>query len=292
MGDTFPHIFLWERWTGEELGAYQSIGHTPKPSCSCSFYHIGSAEASDGEGLHEYEAVDWNCLWHRPSSPTSEYESDYDPSSMGRSLSAQWNGSQLTDTVLCPFHYAFDNVENFPVERELQEDPYRFAHFQGAVTGCEYCRISFSLGEGPCQRCSFGGALSIITHSSSGREIHNIADCGTLSVQGFLDLHGWTNVSVIWQHHVLHPDLLFADYKLGFFVLLIMPHCPNTDDMTEILIILKAAHHAPCQSEYYGHNSIEYAHRGWLADIIDRRNQAIDMMSSWRNTRRRITRKR
>eukprot|EP00971_Amphidinium_carterae_P185366 3680678-Amphidinium_carterae.1 len=116
----------------EELGAYQSL---PKPSCSCSFYHIGSAEASDGEGLHEYETVDWNSLWHRPSSPTSEYESDYDPSSMGRSLSAQWNGSQLTDSVLCPFHYAFDNVENFPVEGELQDDPYRFAHFQGVVPG-------------------------------------------------------------------------------------------------------------------------------------------------------------
>eukprot|EP00971_Amphidinium_carterae_P290595 5770176-Amphidinium_carterae.1 len=55
---------------------------------------------------------------------------------------------------------------------------------------------------------------------------------------------------------------------------------------------LKAPHHAPCQSDYYGHDSTEYAHRCWLADIIDRRNQAIDMMSSWRNTRRRITRKR
>eukprot|EP00971_Amphidinium_carterae_P288133 5720271-Amphidinium_carterae.1 len=55
---------------------------------------------------------------------------------------------------------------------------------------------------------------------------------------------------------------------------------------------LKAPHHAPCQSDYYGHDSSEYAHRCWLADIIDRRNQAIDMLSSWRNSRRRITRKR
>eukprot|EP00971_Amphidinium_carterae_P003716 73759-Amphidinium_carterae.1 len=58
-----------------------------------------------------------NLLIECDNSPTSEYESDYDPSSMGRSLSAQWNGSQLTDSVLSPFHYAFDNVENFPVER-------------------------------------------------------------------------------------------------------------------------------------------------------------------------------
>eukprot|EP00971_Amphidinium_carterae_P338064 6475225-Amphidinium_carterae.1 len=196
-------VALAPPWAGQEdLGAYQSRGSTPKSLCSCSFYQIGSAEASDGEGPHEYEAVDWHCLWHHPSSPTSEYESDYDPSSMGRSLSAQWNGSQLTDSVLCPFHYAFDNVENFMVERETQEDPYRFATFQGAVPDCEYCRIALSLGEDPCQRCngrllppiihcggslaveSFGGsrgmpcssflrcggALSIITHSSSGRE--------------------------------------------------------------------------------------------------------------------------
>eukprot|EP00971_Amphidinium_carterae_P117028 2317588-Amphidinium_carterae.1 len=185
---------------------------------------------------------------------------------MGRSLSAQWNGSQLTDSVLSPFFYAFDNVENSPVERELQDDPYRFAHFRGAVPGCGYCRISLRLGEGPCQRCNGrllppvihcggssalevpcvlrcmpcssillgGGALSIIAHSSSGREVHEIAECGSLTVQGFIDLHGWTNVSVIWRHHVLHPDLLFADYKCGLLVLLIMPHCPNTDDMTEI----------------------------------------------------------
>eukprot|EP00971_Amphidinium_carterae_P349397 6490997-Amphidinium_carterae.2 len=163
----------------------------------------------------------------------------------------------------------------------------------------------------------FGGALTIITHSPSGRMVHDIADCGHLTVQGFVELHEWTNVSVIWRHHVLHSDLLFADYKLDTLVLLVMPHCPITDDMTEIRPLdqckasatwslaefsfwhslsiqtfIMGAHHTPCQSEYYGHDTTEYAHRGWLADIIDRRNQAIDMMSSWRNVKRRISRKR
>eukprot|EP00971_Amphidinium_carterae_P317476 6311669-Amphidinium_carterae.1 len=96
-----------------------------------------------------------------------------------------------------------------------------------------------------------------------------------------------------------------------------MPHCPITDDMTEIRPLdqckasatwslaefsfwhslsiqtfITAAHHAPCQSEYYGHDTTEYAHRGWLADIVERRNQAIDMMATWRNVKRRISRKR
>eukprot|EP00971_Amphidinium_carterae_P106382 2107423-Amphidinium_carterae.1 len=333
----------------EELGAYRSRGTTPQPSCSCSFFQIGSAHASDIEDSLDHDSVDWDNIWSCNKPCDSEYESDYDASSMGRSLSAQWNGSQLTDSVLSPFDYAFDNVENFPVERELQDDPYRFAYFQGEVPDCEYCQSYVRLGEGPCQRCNgrllppvihcggsldmgfvvgserqyrsaillIGGALSIITHSPSGRMVHDIAECGNLTVQGFVELHEWTNVSVIWQHHVLHRDLLFADYKLGFLVLLIMPHCPITDDMTEIRPLdqckasatwslaefsfwhslsiqtfIMAAHHAPCQSEYYGHDSTEYAYRGWLADIIERRNLAIDMMSSWRNVKRRITRKR
>eukprot|EP00971_Amphidinium_carterae_P119031 2358036-Amphidinium_carterae.1 len=235
----------------EDLGDYQSRGTTPKPSCSCSFYQIGSAGASDGEEPHDYDSVDWDNIWNCSKPCASEYESDYDPSSMGRSLSAQWNGSQLTDAVLSPFDYAFDNVEDdVPAEPDYQHYPYRF-YFKGEVPGCAYCRAYARLGEEPCQRCngrllppvlhcggalansihgdllgqlssthSFsaillsGGALRIVTHSTSGQVVHDIAECGTLTVQGFVELHEWTNVSVIWRHHVLHSDLLFADYKL------------------------------------------------------------------------------
>eukprot|EP00971_Amphidinium_carterae_P045796 901058-Amphidinium_carterae.1 len=339
----------------EDLGASQTRGSTPKPSCSCSYFNIGSDAGSEGEEFDDCEYLPRSSsAWECPM--PSEYEFDYDPSSMGRSLSAQWNGSQLTDSVLSPFHYAFDiDEDEAHIEQYQTPGAYRFAHFMGRVPGCAYCRAHARMGEEPCQRCNgrllppilhcggtvgtipfvdielrapclgflrspillCGGALRIITHSPSGRAIHDIAECGKLTVHGFVELHNWTNVAVLWQHHVLHPDVRFADYKLDFLVLLMMPNCPSTDDMTEIRPLdqckasatwslaefsfwhslsiqnyIKAVHQAPCQSEYYGHDTTEYAHRGWLADIVERRNQAIDMLSSWRNVKRRISRKR
>eukprot|EP00971_Amphidinium_carterae_P160424 3180085-Amphidinium_carterae.1 len=196
----------------------------------------------------------------------------------------------------------------------------------GGDLACVHCRTIEIDGERPCQCCNgyclspvlhCGGALRIITHSPTGKAIHDIPECGALTAQRFMEIHDWTNVCLIWHHHVLHPDLLFADYKLSVLVLIVLPNCANTDDMTEIRPLdqckasatwsfaefsfwhsfsiqnfIMAAQHPPCQSEYYGHDSMEYAHRGWLADIVERRNQAIDMMSSWRNVKRRITKKR
>eukprot|EP00971_Amphidinium_carterae_P197924 3928166-Amphidinium_carterae.1 len=99
------------------MGAYQSRGPSPRPSCSCSYFQIGSDDGeSEQSGDFEYRligSIGWAC------STPGEYESDYNLSSMGRSLSAQWNGSQLTDSVLSPFSSAWDiDDDNIPLEQE------------------------------------------------------------------------------------------------------------------------------------------------------------------------------
>eukprot|EP00971_Amphidinium_carterae_P099294 1964112-Amphidinium_carterae.1 len=55
-----------------------------------------------------------------------------------------------------------------------------------------------------------------------------------VTVRQFLDAQGWINERLIWHQHVLHPDLLFKDYKLDFLVLFVLPDTSDTDAMSVI----------------------------------------------------------
>eukprot|EP00971_Amphidinium_carterae_P303994 6040943-Amphidinium_carterae.1 len=60
-----------------DLGAYQSRGSSPKPSCSCSFYQIGSENDSESEESDVFEYSHWGSIgWERLT--PGEYESEYD----------------------------------------------------------------------------------------------------------------------------------------------------------------------------------------------------------------------
>eukprot|EP00971_Amphidinium_carterae_P067466 1335996-Amphidinium_carterae.3 len=108
---------------------------------------------------------------------------------------------------------------------------------------CVRCCTTEINGVRPCPCCDGDcpasgllhcrGALRIVTHSTSGRAIHDISECGKLTPQRLLELHELTNVCLVWTSHVLHPDLLFAYCELDYMVLLVL-RISFTDNMTKI----------------------------------------------------------
>eukprot|EP00971_Amphidinium_carterae_P131551 2605021-Amphidinium_carterae.2 len=167
----------------------------------------------------------------------------------------------------------------------------------GGGLACVHCRTIEIDNVRPCHCCNghclssvlhCGGALRLITHSPSGKGIHDLPDGQAVTVRKFLDAQGWINQRLIWHQHVLHPDLLFTDYKAS-----------DTWSLAEFSFwhsfsaqnYILAAHCASIHSEYFGHDSMDLMLRDWLADIIDKRTQAIAVKNSWRHVKRSIFKK-
>eukprot|EP00971_Amphidinium_carterae_P349330 6490965-Amphidinium_carterae.1 len=192
----------------------------------------------------------------------------------------------------------------------------------GGDLACVHCRTIEIDQLRPC-RCGYGhclspvlhcgGALRLVLHSPAGKSIHDLVDDQVVTVRQFLDAQGWINERLIWHQHVLHPDLIFKDYKMDFLVLLVLPDTSNTDEMSVIRPFrdcrasdtwslaefsfwhsysaqnyVLAAHCTSIHTEYFGLDSMDFMLRDWLADIIDKRNIATAAKNSWRHVKRTI----